>query len=82
MAMTGINYDDLGNYIYMSENYGKDWKLLTNGNNGIPNGYPTRVVREDPEKEGVLYAGTEFGVFVSFNAVSYTHLTLPTKRIV
>ena len=69
-AYVAIIRNQLGDskpYIYRTTNYGKDWKLLTNGNNGIPSGYPTRVVREDPEKEGVLYAGTEFGVFVSFD---------------
>ncbi len=54
-------------YIYKTTNYGKSWELLTSGNNGIPNDFPTRVVREDPEKEGLLYAGTEYGVFVSFD---------------
>ena len=54
-------------YIYKTENYGKKWTLLTNGKNGIPNDYPVRVVREDPGKEGVLYAGTEFGLFISMD---------------
>ncbi len=40
---------------------------LAPGNNGIPKDYPVRVVREDPEKEGLLFAGTEYGLFVSFN---------------
>ncbi|MEM9326942.1 MAG: hypothetical protein AAGA85_14845, partial [Bacteroidota bacterium] len=54
-------------YIYKTENYGKSWTLLSDGSNGIPNDYPVRVVREDPVKEGLLYAGTEYGVFVSFD---------------
>ena len=54
-------------YIYKTKNYGKSWELLTSGTNGIPDNYPTRVIREDPEKEGLLYAGTEFGVFISFD---------------
>ena len=58
---------DLKPYIYMTDDYGTTWKKLTNGNNGIPDDYPTRVVREDPEQEGLLYAGTEFGFFVSFD---------------
>ena len=37
------------------------------GKNGLPADYPTRVVREDPNREGVLYAGTEFGMFVSLD---------------
>jgi hypothetical protein len=40
---------------------------LTDGKNGIPADWPTRVVREDPDREGLLYAGTEFGVFLSFD---------------
>src|SRR5262245_6556760 len=54
-------------YIYRTDDYGKTWKLLTDGKNGIPADWPTRVVREDPDREGLLYAGTEFGMFVSFD---------------
>lgn len=54
-------------YIYRTENYGRSWTRLTNGNNGIAADDPTRVVREDPEREGLLYAGTESGMFVSFD---------------
>ncbi|MCE7995348.1 MAG: hypothetical protein HEP71_25445 [Roseivirga sp.] len=54
-------------YIYKTDDYGKSWTLLTNGSNGIPEGQPTRVIREDPAQEGVLYAGTEFGLFISFD---------------
>ncbi|NNK73485.1 MAG: hypothetical protein HKO94_09870, partial [Flavobacteriaceae bacterium] len=54
-------------YIYKTTNYGKSWELLTNGDNGIPVDFPTRVIREDPIKEGLLFAGTEYGVFVSFD---------------
>ena len=59
---------DLKPYIYRTDNYGGTWTLLTDGMNGIPADYPTRVVREDPRQAGLLYAGTEFGFFVSFNA--------------
>ncbi|MEM8527478.1 MAG: hypothetical protein AAGG68_22750 [Bacteroidota bacterium] len=54
-------------YIFKTENYGKSWILLTDGNNGIPNDYPVRVVREDPVKAGILYAGTEYGMFISLD---------------
>jgi photosystem II stability/assembly factor-like uncharacterized protein len=54
-------------YIYRTEDYGASWTRLTTGDNGIPADYPTRVVREDPDREGLLYAGTEFGLFVSFD---------------
>ena len=52
-------------YIYRTTDYGKTWVRLTSGTNGIPADDPTRVVREDPSREGLLYAGTEFGLFVS-----------------
>lgn len=54
-------------YIYKTEDFGKNWELLTNGENGIPNAYPVRVMREDPDREGLLYAGTEYGLFISID---------------
>ena len=54
-------------YIYKTEDYGASWTLLSTATNGIPSDFTSRVVREDPEKKGLLYAGTEFGVFISFN---------------
>ncbi|MCC7034655.1 MAG: hypothetical protein IT179_17675 [Acidobacteria bacterium] len=59
---------DLKPYIYRTDDYGATWTLLTDGKNGLPDDYPTRVVREDPKQPGLLYAGTEFGFFVSFDA--------------
>jgi photosystem II stability/assembly factor-like uncharacterized protein len=56
--------DDLRPYIYKTSDYGQTWTKLTNG---IPDGSFVRAVREDPKKRGLLYAGTENGVFVSFN---------------
>ena len=58
---------DLRPFIYKTENYGESWTLLTPGDNGIPSDYPTRAIREDPVREGLLYAGTEFGMFLSFD---------------
>ncbi len=58
---------DYAPYIYRTDDYGKTWKNLTDGKNGIPADWPARVVREDPSREGLLYAGTEFGMFVSFD---------------
>jgi photosystem II stability/assembly factor-like uncharacterized protein len=54
-------------YLYRTDDYGKTWTRLTDGRNGIPADWPTRVVREDPDRAGLLYAGTEFGLFVSFD---------------
>ena len=58
-------------YIYRTDDYGQTWTRLTTGANGIPADWPTRVVREDPDREGLLYAGTEFGMFVSFDNGSH-----------
>jgi photosystem II stability/assembly factor-like uncharacterized protein len=54
-------------YLYRTDDYGKTWTRLTDGKNGIPADWPTRVVREDPNREGLLYAGTEFGMFISYD---------------
>jgi photosystem II stability/assembly factor-like uncharacterized protein len=58
---------DFEPYIYKTDDFGKTWTRLTTGTNGIPNDDPTRVVREDPDRAGLLYAGTEFGMYVSFD---------------
>jgi len=54
-------------YVYKTSDFGQSWNLLTDGKNGIPIDFPVRVIREDPYKEGVLYAGTEYGLYISFN---------------
>ena len=51
-------------YIVKTTNYGKSWEIITNG---IPSDYPVRVVREDPKREGLLFAGTEYGLFISYD---------------
>ena len=56
--------DDLAPYIYKTTDYGATWSRITTG---IPNGVFVRAVREDPKKKGLLYAGTERGVYVSFD---------------
>jgi photosystem II stability/assembly factor-like uncharacterized protein len=58
---------DYAPYVYRTDDYGKSWTRLTDGKNGIPADTPTRVVREDPDREGLLYAGTEFGMYLSFD---------------
>lgn len=58
---------DFRPFIYKTDDFGESWQLLTNGQNGIPPDYPTRVIREDPNQEGILYAGTEFGMFISLD---------------
>ena len=54
-------------YIFLTNDHGQNWKQLTDGRNGIPKDHFVRVVREDPERPGLFYAGTEFGVYVSFD---------------
>lgn len=54
-------------YIYKTSDFGKNWTLLTTGENGIPSDFPCRVIREHPKKEGLLFAGTEYGLFISFD---------------
>jgi photosystem II stability/assembly factor-like uncharacterized protein len=56
--------DDLHPHIYKTSDYGKSWTTIVKG---IPDTTFVRAVREDPKKRGLLYAGTEMGVFVSFN---------------
>ncbi len=71
-------------YIYRTDDYGQTWTRLTTGSNGIPADWPTRVVREDPDRAGLLYAGTEFGMFLSFDNGSHWQsfqLNLPNVPI-
>ena len=67
IAVLRYQLGDWHPYIYRTTDYGASWTLLTTGDNGLPADFPTRVVREDPDREGLLYAGTEFGMFVSLN---------------
>jgi photosystem II stability/assembly factor-like uncharacterized protein len=58
---------DFAPYIYRTDDFGKTWTRLTDGKNGIAADEPTRVVREDPDRAGLLYAGTEFGMYISYD---------------
>ena len=64
LVSTRYKWADQSPYIYRTDDYGKSWTAIVDG---IPEGAFTRVVREDPAREGLLYAGTESGVYVSFN---------------
>jgi photosystem II stability/assembly factor-like uncharacterized protein len=64
IAVDRHRLDDLAPYIYRTFDAGKSWALVTKG---IPAGSYVNVVREDPVRRGLLYAGTETGVFVSFD---------------
>jgi len=54
-------------YFYKTADYGKTWELISTVTNGIPSDYTSKVLREDPITAGLLYAGTEYGMFVSFD---------------
>jgi photosystem II stability/assembly factor-like uncharacterized protein len=64
VAATMYKWDDFRPYLYKTSDYGKTWKKITDG---IPaNGF-TRVIRQDPIKPSLLYAGTETGLYFSFD---------------
>jgi photosystem II stability/assembly factor-like uncharacterized protein len=64
IAGTQYKLGDYEPYLYKTKDYGKTWTRITNG---IPGDYFTRVVRADPKRQGLLYAGTERGMFISFD---------------
>lgn len=64
IAATMYKSDDFRPYLYRTEDYGKSWKKIVRG---IDDEHFTRVVRVDPAREGLLYAGTESGLYVSFD---------------
>jgi len=73
--------DDMRPYIYKTNDYGKTWVKITKG---IPENAFARAVREDPKKRGLLYAGTETGVYVSFDDGANwrsLQLNLPTTPV-
>ncbi len=64
LAATRYKLDDTRPYLYKTSDYGATWRLITAG---IPEHEFTRVIREDPNRRGLLYAGTETGIYVSFD---------------
>ncbi|HEY7789484.1 MAG TPA: hypothetical protein VIC33_03130, partial [Vicinamibacterales bacterium] len=64
VATKSYQLDDYTPYIYRTDDYGKTWTKIVNG---IAPGDYVQAVREDPEREGLLYAGTEHGIYVSFD---------------
>ncbi len=64
VAATRYKHDDMRPYLLKTTDYGATWQLITAG---IPDGEITRAIREDPERAGLLYAGGESGVYVSFD---------------
>ena len=80
VAVLRYQLGDTHPYLYATNDYGRTWRLLTPGTNGIPADEPTRVVREDPVRAGLLYAGTEFGVYVSVDDGGHWQ-PLPRPRV-
>lgn len=64
IAVTGYKLNDFSPYIFKTNDYGATWTKIVNG---IPGDTFARSIREDPDRKGLLYAGTETGVFVSFD---------------
>ncbi|GAA0737624.1 WD40/YVTN/BNR-like repeat-containing protein [Gaetbulibacter jejuensis] len=64
VAGTKYKTGDFTPYLYKTTDYGKTWKKITDG---INSEHFTRVLREDPKQKGLLYAGTETGMYISFN---------------
>lgn len=64
VAATRYKLGDFAPYLYKTTDYGKTWTKITDG---IEDEHFTRVVREDPKRKGLLYAGTETGMYISFN---------------
>ncbi|MEM9679283.1 MAG: glycosyl hydrolase, partial [Bacteroidota bacterium] len=64
VAGTKYKTGDFTPYLYRTTDYGKSWTNITNG---IDSEHFTRVLREDPKRKGLLYAGTETGMYISFN---------------
>ena len=81
IAATSYKFGDYTPYLYKTEDYGKTWSLITDG---INSNYYTRVIRSDKKREGLLYAGTEWGMYISFddgNSWSKFQLNLPVTSI-
>jgi len=64
VAATSYKSDDYTPYLYKTTDYGKTWTKITNG---IPETHFTRVIRADKNRPGMLFAGTESGMYISFN---------------
>lgn len=63
-AAAGFKMNDFTPYLFRTNDYGRTWEKIVNG---IPENTFARSIREDPDREGLLYTGTENGLFVSFD---------------
>jgi photosystem II stability/assembly factor-like uncharacterized protein len=81
LAANHYQLDDLHPYIFRTSDYGKTWAKITAG---IPDTDFVRVVREDPVRAGMLYAGTEHGIYLSYDNGDHWHslqLNLPDTQV-
>jgi photosystem II stability/assembly factor-like uncharacterized protein len=81
VAIDRHKLDDFHPYLFKTSDYGKTWTKITNG---LPDNSYAHVVREDPKKKGLLYAGTETGIYISFDDGAHWQslkLNLPTTPI-
>jgi photosystem II stability/assembly factor-like uncharacterized protein len=67
VAVQAFRLDDFRPYLFRTDDHGRTWTRLTDGSNGIPVDHPLRAVAEDPRVPTLLYAGTEYGLYVSFD---------------
>jgi photosystem II stability/assembly factor-like uncharacterized protein len=80
-AVNRLRLDDLHPYIYRTHDGGRSWQKITNG---LPDDAPVNTVREDPERKGLLFAGNEQTVFISFDDGDHwqsLRLNLPATSI-
>ncbi|HUA82694.1 MAG TPA: hypothetical protein VMB85_02470 [Bryobacteraceae bacterium] len=81
VAATKYRFDDYHPYMYRTTDYGKTWTKIVDG---IPENHFTRVLREDPNHKGLMFAGTEFGIYVSYDSGDHwqsIQLNLPVVPI-
>ena len=80
VAVNGIRLDDMHPHIYKTHDGGASWEQI---DNGLPED-PINVVREDPRREGLLLAGSERAVYISFDDGAHWHslrLNMPATSI-
>ena len=73
--------DDMRPYLYRTRDFGKTWQVIVNG---IPDRSFVNAIREDPQHKGLLFAGTEFGIYISFDDGDHwisLQLNLPVTSI-
>ncbi|HKV23354.1 MAG TPA: hypothetical protein VJN93_02075 [Candidatus Acidoferrum sp.] len=81
IALDRHQLDDFHPYFFKTTDYGKSWTKITNG---LPDNSYAQVVREDPVRKGLLYAGTETGIYISFDDGGHwqsVKLNLPTTPV-